>query len=157
MDWDKLDKKKLADGVLEAVGGLGGAAGDAAMPGVGTGIRAGAGGLEKLVDMFMPDASGAKPAPAPAPTPAAAPQPAPPPAAPARKRSRTRHFDAPVFSRPRSASAEEIAAAAKAEEGELVKLPDGRLALVEEADAEESQEGAPAVQHIVILRKPKSG
>lgn len=152
MDWDKLDKKKLADGVLEAVGGLGGAAGDAAMPGVGTGIRTGAGGLEKLVDLFMPGASAPQPA---APAPAVAP--AQPLAEPAPKRSRTRHFDAPTFSRPRSASAAEIAAVADAGEAEFVKLPDGRLALVEDAPAEESPDGAATVQHIVILRKPKSG
>lgn len=155
MDWDKLDKKKLANGVLEAVGGLGGAAGDAAMPGVGTGIRVGAGGIEKLVDLFMPDAGTAKPAAAPAPAPApvaAAPSPEP-------KRSRTHRFDAPSYSRARSASAAEVAAAEKASEGELVKLPDGRLALVETSPSEAPQDegGDRAVEHIVILRKPKSG
>lgn len=156
MDWDKLDKKKLAGGILEAVGGLGGAAGDAAMPGVGTGIRAGAGGIEKLVDLFMPDATAATPAaPAPA-APIAAQQPAP-------KRSRTRGFDAPIYSRPRNADAAEVAAATAAATaaGEIVRLPDGRLALVEQ----EQDDGAAAAgsrstgvtEHIVILRKPKSG
>lgn len=156
MDWDKLDKKKLAGGILEAVGGLGGAAGDAAMPGVGTGIRVGAGGIEKLVDLFMPDAPSATPAaPAPA-VPIAAQQPAP-------KRSRTRGFDAPIYSRPRNADAAEVAAATAAATaaGELVRLPDGRLALVEQ---EQDDGAAPAgsrptgaTEHIIILRKPKSG
>jgi len=153
MDWDKLDKKQLANGILEAVGGLGGAAGDAAMPGVGTGIRVGAGGLEKLVDLFMPSDSGAA-------KPAAPAAPAPPPP-PEPKRSRTHSFDAPLYSRPRSANAAETAAASDASEGELVRLPDGRLALVEqlpnEGGAGADSRSTGATEHIIILRKPKSG
>jgi len=145
MDWDKLDKKKLADGILEAVGGLGGAAGDAAMPGVGTGIRAGAGGIEKLVDLFMPDAAAAKPA-----------EPPPEP-----QRSRTHSFDAPIYGRPRSAEAAAPATTPEIRAGDLVRLPDGRLARIEQEPTEEitapEQRPTGATEHIIILRKPKLG
>ena len=108
---------------------------------------------EKLVDLFMPSDSGTAPPAAPA-----APAP-PPPTEP--KRSRTRSFDAPLYSRPRRADASEIAAASDASEGELVRLPDGRLALVEqppnEGGAGADSRSTGATEHIIILRKPKSG
>ncbi len=97
---NELDRKALAHGILEAIGGIGGAVGDAASPGVGTGIRMGASGVEKLIDLLMPggDSATAKPAATPSPgTPKAeTPIPKQPPSEPV-KPTRTRSFDAPLF------------------------------------------------------------
>lgn len=98
---NELDRKALAHGILEAIGGIGGAVGDAAMPGVGTGVRMGASGVEKLIDILMPGGDSATTKSVAIPS-AATPKAEPPitkqpPSEPVVKPTRARSFDAPLF------------------------------------------------------------
>ena len=51
------DKRNLADGILKTIGGFGSLA-DLAYPGVGTGIRMGATGIDQIVAASLPDDAG---------------------------------------------------------------------------------------------------
>lgn len=102
MAGDELDRKALAHGILDVIGGLGGAIGEVAGgPGVGTGIRLGVSGVGRIVDVAMPGETEIAAAPTSSTTTSqialtATPQPSAP-SAPAK--ARIHDFDAPIFSR----------------------------------------------------------
>lgn len=168
-----IDKRKLLEGVLETAGGFGGAVGDLAFPGLGTGIRMGAGGAEKLLDLFLPGEAKTPATSESAPTaqkepPRAERAPVPIEQTPTRVLSRARRFDAPQFQtvrapEPRAVLAQsaipEDALLGEAHAGELVQLPDGQLALVDlEPDTDAAApSGTPRlVHHVVLFRNRKT-